>query len=61
MDLLTILIVLLVVGVILYLINRFAPIDPNIKQIINWIVIGVVIIWLLKALGFLDYLSRVHV
>lgn len=61
MSILTILIVLLVVGVILYLINNFVPLDPKIKTIINWVVVIVVIIWLIKALGLFSALSNVKV
>jgi hypothetical protein len=48
MSLLTIIVILVVVGLILYLINRLLPIDGNIKTIINVVVILIVIIWLLR-------------
>ncbi len=51
MDLVNIIIVLVVVGVILWLINRFIPMQGTIKSILNIVVIIVVILWLLKALG----------
>jgi len=60
MNLLTILIVLVVVGVILYVINNFVPMDAKIKTIINWTVVIVVILWLLKALGVWSYLGSVN-
>ncbi|RYY87606.1 MAG: hypothetical protein EOO15_11370 [Chitinophagaceae bacterium] len=51
MSLINIIIVLVVVGVILWLINRFIPMQSTIKSILNIVVIIVVILWLLKAFG----------
>ena len=61
MSLITVLIVLVVVGVLLYLINAVVPIDPKIKAIINWVVVIFVIIWLLKAFGLLASLGSVRI
>jgi len=61
MNLLTIIILLVVVGVVLYLINRFIPMDAKIKTILNWVVVIVLIVFLLKALGVWSYLSRVNI
>lgn len=49
MDLLTLLIVLIVVGVALYLV-QLIPMDARIKQIIIVLAILFVVIWLLRAL-----------
>ena len=61
MNLLTILIVLIVVGLVLYLINRFVPMDGKIKTILNWVVVIILIIWLLKAFGLFDVMKNVNV
>ena len=61
MPLLTILIVLIVVGVILWLVNTYIPMDRKIKSILNAVVVIVVIIWLLKAFGLLSSLQNMHV
>lgn len=61
MPLLTILIVLIVVGVILWLINSYIPMDAKIKRILNIVVVIVVILWLLKVFGFLDSIKSVTV
>lgn len=61
MNLLTIIIVLLVAGALLYLINRFVPMDAKIKTILNWVVVIVIILWLLKAFGLFDVLKNVNV
>ena len=60
MPLLTILIVIVVVGVVLWLINTYLPMDRKIKSILNAVVVIVLIIWLLKAFGLLDSLSNLH-
>lgn len=61
MSLLTILLVLVVVGVILWLINTYIPMDRKIKSILNVVVVIVLIIWLLKAFGLLDGVKNIHV
>ena len=61
MPILTILIVLIIVGVVLYLINNYIPMDRKIKSILNIVVVICVIIWLLKAFGLFDSLGNVKV
>jgi len=51
MSLLSILLVIIVVGVLLWLVNTFIPMDRKIKSILNIVVVIVVIVWLLKAFG----------
>ena len=51
MPLLNLVVVLVIVGVILYLINRFIPMASSIKTILNLVVIVVVCVWLLQATG----------
>ena len=60
MPLLTILIVLVVVGVILWLVNTYIPMDGKIKSILNIVVVILVVIWLLKAFGLLDSLKNLN-
>jgi hypothetical protein len=50
MPLLQIVVVLIVVGVLLWLVNRFIPMEPTIKQILNVVVIIVVVLWLLTLI-----------
>jgi hypothetical protein len=52
-TLVNVIIILIVVGLVLWLINRFIPMDYKIKQILNIVVVIAVIIWLLKAFGLL--------
>jgi hypothetical protein len=61
MPLVTLVIYLIIVGVLLWLINNFIPMDRKIKQIINVLVIVVVIVWLLQVLGVMGPLNRIRV
>ncbi|TDE28211.1 MULTISPECIES: Thivi_2564 family membrane protein [Flavobacterium] len=61
MSLLTVLLVLIVVGVLLWLVNTYIPMDGTIKKILNIVVIIVVIIWLLKVFGLFNSLMDVQV
>jgi hypothetical protein len=61
MSVLTIIIVIVVVGVLLWLINTYIPMAGSIKRILNIVVIIILIIWLLKAFGLLDSLGSVKV
>ncbi len=60
MPILTILLVLVVVGVILWLVNTFIPMDSKIKSILNAVVVIIVIIWLLQAFGLLDSIKNLR-
>lgn len=61
MSLISLLLVLVVVGVILWLINRFIPMQPTIKKILNAVVIIVVILWLLSVFGVIDSLDTIRI
>jgi undecaprenyl pyrophosphate phosphatase UppP len=50
-NLITVVIALIVVGIILWLINRYIPMANSIKQILNAVVIIGVILWLLRVFG----------
>lgn len=61
MPILTILIVLIIAGVILWLINTYIPMDHKIKTILNVVVVIIVIGWLLKIFGIFEYLKDIQV
>lgn len=61
MPLINVLIVLIVVGVILWLVNNYIPMDRKIKNILNIVAVILVVIWLLRAFGLLDSLSSVRI
>lgn len=58
MTLFNILIVLVVVGVLLWLVNSYIPMDSKIKNILNIVVVIAVVLWLLQAFGLLDSLKN---
>jgi undecaprenyl pyrophosphate phosphatase UppP len=51
MSLITIVIILIIVGVLLWLANTYIPMDNKIKTILNIVVVIAVILWLLQAFG----------
>lgn len=57
MPLINLIVVLVVVGVILFLINNYLPMDGKIKTILNVVVVIAVIIWLLQTFGILSSLG----
>ena len=61
MPLLQLVILLIVIGVLLWLVNSYIPMDPTIKRIINIVVIVVVVLWLLSILGLFANLGNVRV
>jgi hypothetical protein len=61
MPLIHVLFVLIVVGVLLWLVNTYIPMDAKIKKILNIVVVIVVVVWLLRAFGILDTLTGIRV
>ncbi|MCB9037868.1 MAG: hypothetical protein H6557_14730 [Lewinellaceae bacterium] len=61
MPLLNILILLVVVGVILWLVNTYIPMDSKIKNILNAVAVIAVVIWLLQVFGLLDSLKNITI
>jgi hypothetical protein len=53
--------VLIVVGVLLWLVNRFIPMQETIKSILNAIVVIAVVLWLLNVFGLFHSLSHIHI
>ena len=58
---LQIIVVLIVVGVLLWLVNNYIPMDGKIKNILNVVVVILVVLWLLQAFGLLGSLGSVGV
>jgi hypothetical protein len=50
-PLITVIITLVVVGLILWVINRYIPMASSIKSILNIVVVIIVIVWLLRVFG----------
>lgn len=61
MPLLNIIIALIVVGVLLWLVNTYIPMDRKIKNILNAVVVIILVVWLLQAFGLLDSLKRIKI
>ena len=61
MPLLTIVIALIVVGVALWLINRFIPMASSIKAILNVVVVVAVGVWVLQAVGLWGQISSFRI
>ncbi len=61
MPLLQVVIILIVVGVLLWLVNNYIPMQATMKKILNAVVVIAVILWLLKVFGLLDSLFNIHV
>ena len=61
MPLLQVLIDLVVVGVLLWLVNSFIPMQGTIKSILNAVVVICVVVWLLNVFGLLHNLSNIRV
>ncbi len=61
MSLIGLIMTLVVVGVLLWLLNNYVPMDGKIKRIINVVVVIVVVIWLLQAFGLLGSLRNIRI
>jgi cation transporter-like permease len=61
MPLIQLLEVLIVVGVLLWLVNRFVPMQGTMKSILNAVVIIVVVLWLLNVFGLFNSMSHIRV
>ncbi len=61
MSLIGLIILLVAIGVILWAVNAYIPMEPNIKKILNVVIIVVVILWLLSLFGILPDLNAIRV
>jgi hypothetical protein len=60
MPLLQILMVLIVIGVLLWLVNSFIPMQGTIKSILNAVVVIATVLWLMNVFGLLHSLSHIR-
>jgi uncharacterized membrane protein YhaH (DUF805 family) len=60
MSLLGVILILIVVGVVLYLVNNYLPMDIKIKKILNIVVVILVIIWVLQVFGLWTAMANVR-
>jgi len=61
MPLINLVIVLLVVGVLLWVVNTYIPMDRKIKNILNIVVVIVVVIWLLQVFGVVGSMNSLRI
>jgi hypothetical protein len=61
MSLVGLVLTLVVVGVLLWLLNNYVPMDGKIKSIINVVVVIVVVIWVLQGFGVLGSLQNIRI
>ena len=61
MTLINVVLVLIVVGVLLWLIDRFIPMAGPIKSILNAVVVIAVVVWLLNVFGLWGYITNLRV
>jgi len=61
MPLIQLVIVLVVVGMVLWVINSYIPMQATIKQILNVVVIIAVVLWLLSVFGLIGDLSKIRI
>lgn len=55
MDLVQILVVLIIIGVVLWLVKTYIPLDPAIRIVITAVVVILVCLWLLYLFGIGSY------
>lgn len=60
-PLVTLVIILVVVGVLLYLVNNYIPMDSKIKNILNIVVVIGVVIWLLQTMGMMGPINAIRI
>ena len=61
MSLISLIITIVVVGLILWVINSFIPMESRVKSILNVVVIIVLVLWLLQSFGIIGSLGNVHI
>jgi hypothetical protein len=61
MPILTVIIVLIVAGVLLWLVNTYIPMQRTIKNILNAVIVIILVIWLLKVFGVLSSLQHINI
>jgi len=61
MPLINVIIALVLIGVGLWAINAYVPMDSKIKSILNGLIVIVVLIWLLQVFGIMGNLSAIRV
>jgi hypothetical protein len=61
MPLIQLVMILIVVGILLWLVNSFIPMQATIKKILNAVVVIALVLWLLNIFGLFDSPSNIHI
>jgi hypothetical protein len=61
LPLINVAIALIVIGVLLWLVNRYIPMDHKIKSILNAVVVIAVVLWLLSVFGLFDSIANIPI
>jgi len=61
MSLVSLVVTLIVIGVLLWLVNAYIPMDGKIKKILNIVVVICVVLWLLSVFGVLGHSNDIQV
>lgn len=61
MPLINLIVVLIVVGLLLWLVNNYIPMDRKIKNILNIVVVVLVVLWLLQVFGILGPIGNIRI
>jgi type IV secretory pathway TrbL component len=61
MSLISLAVTLIVIGVLLWLVNAYIPMDGKIKKLLNVVVVVCVVVWLLFAFGILNHSADIRV
>ena len=61
MSLISLIVTLIVIGVLLWLVNTYIPMDGKIKKILNVVVVICVVVWLLYAFGIISQAGDIRV
>ncbi|MGD0310330.1 MAG: Thivi_2564 family membrane protein [Acidobacteriota bacterium] len=61
MPLIQLVLILIVIGVLLWLINNYIPMQGSIKRIMNGVVVIAVVLWLVNVFGLFSYISNFRV
>lgn len=61
MSLISVVVTLIVIGLLLWLVNNYLPIDAGIKNIIYIVVVVGIVFWLLSVFGVLGQFDTIHI
>lgn len=61
MPLINVLVTLVVIGVLLWLVNTYIPMDGKIKQILNVVAVIATVLWVVNVFGLFGHLGNVRV